>query len=161
MAPCRKCICECVCVCPAALQQCDLGELVCEVSPGCVPLQRRCDRSTDCLPFHSDESSCHGNALSPSVPFRSSVPLKHIPLYDFSTPEHKRVLERPVDFYRCIDPQLLPSLMSICAFNVLMIKTVLAPNVTVVALTFTNGEQHSARSTSVMSLLFVSVNTFD
>lgn len=43
--------------CP--LQQCDLGELVCEGSPACIPLQRRCDRSTDCLPFHSDESSCH------------------------------------------------------------------------------------------------------
>nr|XP_046227551.1 MAM and LDL-receptor class A domain-containing protein 1 [Scatophagus argus] len=43
--------------CP--LLQCELGELVCEGSPGCVPLQRRCDHSADCLPFHSDESSCH------------------------------------------------------------------------------------------------------
>ncbi|XP_070842581.1 MAM and LDL-receptor class A domain-containing protein 1 [Chaetodon trifascialis] len=43
--------------CP--LMQCELGELVCEGSPGCVPLQRRCDHSADCLPFHSDESSCH------------------------------------------------------------------------------------------------------
>ncbi|XP_041670221.1 MAM and LDL-receptor class A domain-containing protein 1 [Cheilinus undulatus] len=43
--------------CP--LLQCELGELVCEGLPGCIPLQRRCDRSADCLPFHSDESSCH------------------------------------------------------------------------------------------------------
>ncbi|XP_075308407.1 MAM and LDL-receptor class A domain-containing protein 1 [Odontesthes bonariensis] len=43
--------------CP--LLQCELGELVCENSPGCVPLQKRCDHSTDCLPFLSDESSCH------------------------------------------------------------------------------------------------------
>ncbi|XP_027129851.1 MAM and LDL-receptor class A domain-containing protein 1 isoform X2 [Larimichthys crocea] len=43
--------------CP--LLQCELGELVCEGSLGCIPLQRRCDRSVDCLPFHSDESSCH------------------------------------------------------------------------------------------------------
>ncbi|XP_060950156.1 MAM and LDL-receptor class A domain-containing protein 1 [Limanda limanda] len=44
--------------CP--LLQCELGELVCEEgSPACIPLQKRCDRSADCLPFHSDESSCH------------------------------------------------------------------------------------------------------
>ncbi|XP_060920427.1 MAM and LDL-receptor class A domain-containing protein 1 isoform X3 [Labrus mixtus] len=43
--------------CP--LLQCELGELVCEGSPGCIPLQKRCDHSADCLPFHSDESSCH------------------------------------------------------------------------------------------------------
>ncbi|XP_040921930.1 MAM and LDL-receptor class A domain-containing protein 1 [Toxotes jaculatrix] len=44
--------------CP--LLQCELGELVCEEgSPGCIPLQKRCDHSVDCLPFHSDESSCH------------------------------------------------------------------------------------------------------
>ncbi|XP_074478784.1 MAM and LDL-receptor class A domain-containing protein 1 isoform X2 [Sebastes fasciatus] len=43
--------------CP--LLQCELGELVCESWPGCIPLQKRCDRSADCLPFHSDESSCH------------------------------------------------------------------------------------------------------
>ncbi|XP_069015480.1 MAM and LDL-receptor class A domain-containing protein 1 [Embiotoca jacksoni] len=43
--------------CP--LLQCDLGELVCESFPACIPLQKRCDRSVDCLPFHSDESSCH------------------------------------------------------------------------------------------------------
>ncbi|KAM6908030.1 MAM and LDL-receptor class A domain-containing protein 1 isoform 1-T1 [Lycodopsis pacificus] len=43
--------------CP--LLQCELGELVCESRPGCIPLQKRCDRSADCLPFHSDESSCH------------------------------------------------------------------------------------------------------
>ncbi|KAM9839717.1 MAM and LDL-receptor class A domain-containing protein 1 [Aulostomus maculatus] len=42
--------------CP--LLQCELGELVCEGSPGCIPLQKRCDYYTDCLPFHSDESSC-------------------------------------------------------------------------------------------------------
>ncbi|XP_071341063.1 MAM and LDL-receptor class A domain-containing protein 1 isoform X4 [Trachinotus anak] len=43
--------------CP--LLQCELGELVCEdSSPGCIPLQKRCDHSADCLPFHSDESSC-------------------------------------------------------------------------------------------------------
>lgn len=46
---------------PPALQQCKLGELVCEASPGCIPLDKRCDRSADCLPFHADESSCHGN----------------------------------------------------------------------------------------------------
>ncbi|XP_068566038.1 MAM and LDL-receptor class A domain-containing protein 1 isoform X1 [Cebidichthys violaceus] len=39
--------------------QCEPGELVCESWPGCIPLQERCDRSADCLPFHSDESSCH------------------------------------------------------------------------------------------------------
>uniref|UniRef100_A0A8C3AYV8 MAM and LDL receptor class A domain containing 1 n=1 Tax=Cyclopterus lumpus TaxID=8103 RepID=A0A8C3AYV8_CYCLU len=43
--------------CP--LLQCELGELVCESWPGCIPLQQRCDGSADCLPFHSDESSCH------------------------------------------------------------------------------------------------------
>ncbi|XP_037549869.1 MAM and LDL-receptor class A domain-containing protein 1 [Nematolebias whitei] len=43
--------------CP--LLQCEPGELVCESLPGCIPLQKRCDHSTDCLPFHSDESSCH------------------------------------------------------------------------------------------------------
>ncbi|XP_044033161.1 MAM and LDL-receptor class A domain-containing protein 1 isoform X1 [Siniperca chuatsi] len=43
--------------CP--LLQCELGELVCEALPGCIPLQKRCDHSDDCLPFHSDESSCH------------------------------------------------------------------------------------------------------
>lgn len=46
---------------PPALPQCELGELVCEGPHGCIPLQKRCDRSADCLPFHSDESSCHGN----------------------------------------------------------------------------------------------------
>nr|XP_054607469.1 MAM and LDL-receptor class A domain-containing protein 1 isoform X2 [Nothobranchius furzeri] len=40
--------------------QCEPGELICESSPGCIPLQRRCDGSADCLPFHPDESSCHG-----------------------------------------------------------------------------------------------------
>uniref|UniRef100_A0A3Q3R9I1 MAM domain-containing protein n=1 Tax=Monopterus albus TaxID=43700 RepID=A0A3Q3R9I1_MONAL len=39
--------------------QCELGELVCEGLPGCIPLQKRCDQHSDCLPFHSDESSCH------------------------------------------------------------------------------------------------------
>ncbi|XP_062297401.1 MAM and LDL-receptor class A domain-containing protein 1 [Scomber scombrus] len=43
--------------CP--LLQCELGELVCEGSPGCIPLQKRCDHSADCLPFLSDETSCH------------------------------------------------------------------------------------------------------
>ncbi|XP_035475409.1 MAM and LDL-receptor class A domain-containing protein 1 isoform X3 [Scophthalmus maximus] len=44
--------------CP--LLQCELGELVCEEgSRGCIPLQKRCDHSADCLPFQSDESSCH------------------------------------------------------------------------------------------------------
>ncbi|MED6241954.1 hypothetical protein ATANTOWER_030718 [Ataeniobius toweri] len=43
--------------CP--LLQCEPGELVCESWPGCIPLPMRCDRSLDCLPFHSDESSCH------------------------------------------------------------------------------------------------------
>ncbi|XP_029005062.1 MAM and LDL-receptor class A domain-containing protein 1 isoform X2 [Betta splendens] len=43
--------------CP--LLQCELGELVCEALPGCVPLRKRCDLSVDCLPFLSDESSCH------------------------------------------------------------------------------------------------------
>ncbi|XP_022622767.1 MAM and LDL-receptor class A domain-containing protein 1 [Seriola dumerili] len=44
--------------CP--LLQCELGELVCEQgSPACIPLQKRCDHSSDCLPFHSDESSCN------------------------------------------------------------------------------------------------------
>lgn len=42
-----------------ALLQCYPGELVCEGSPVCIPLQNRCDHSADCLPFHSDESSCH------------------------------------------------------------------------------------------------------
>lgn len=46
---------------PPALLQCELGELVCEGLPGCVPLQKRCDLNADCLPFLSDESSCHGN----------------------------------------------------------------------------------------------------
>ncbi|XP_076017204.1 MAM and LDL-receptor class A domain-containing protein 1 [Genypterus blacodes] len=39
--------------------QCELGELLCEGSPRCVPPHKRCDRSADCLPFRSDESSCH------------------------------------------------------------------------------------------------------
>ncbi|KAL6097716.1 malrd1 [Pungitius sinensis] len=43
--------------CP--LLPCALGELVCESWPGCIPLQKRCDASADCLPFDSDESSCH------------------------------------------------------------------------------------------------------
>ncbi|KAM3593244.1 uncharacterized protein V6R79_008413 [Siganus canaliculatus] len=43
--------------CP--LLQCMLGELVCEGFAGCIPLRKRCDQSSDCLPFHSDESSCH------------------------------------------------------------------------------------------------------
>ncbi|XP_056290660.1 MAM and LDL-receptor class A domain-containing protein 1 [Pseudoliparis swirei] len=43
--------------CP--LLQCELGELVCESWPGCIPLHKRCDGSADCRPFHSDESSCH------------------------------------------------------------------------------------------------------
>uniref|UniRef100_A0A3Q3W1Y0 MAM domain-containing protein n=1 Tax=Mola mola TaxID=94237 RepID=A0A3Q3W1Y0_MOLML len=47
--------------CP--LLQCELGELVCEGSPSCIPVAKRCDHSEDCLPFHSDESSCHGNML--------------------------------------------------------------------------------------------------
>uniref|UniRef100_A0A3B5B5L7 MAM and LDL receptor class A domain containing 1 n=1 Tax=Stegastes partitus TaxID=144197 RepID=A0A3B5B5L7_9TELE len=42
----------------SCLLQCELGELVCENSPGCIPPQKRCDHSADCLPFHSDESSC-------------------------------------------------------------------------------------------------------
>lgn len=46
-----------------ALQQCELGELVCETSPNCIPFYERCDRFPDCLPFHTDESSCHGNVL--------------------------------------------------------------------------------------------------
>ena len=54
---------------PPALLQCDPGELVCEGSPVCIPLQNRCDRSADCLPFHSDESSCHGNMLLLTVSF--------------------------------------------------------------------------------------------
>lgn len=49
---------------PPALLQCELGELVCEGSPGCIPLDKRCDHYADCLPFRSDESSCHGNAPS-------------------------------------------------------------------------------------------------
>lgn len=48
---------------PPALLQCELGELVCEGLPGCVPLQKRCDLNADCLPFLSDESSCHGNTF--------------------------------------------------------------------------------------------------
>ncbi|KAM9332638.1 MAM and LDL-receptor class A domain-containing protein 1 [Pholidichthys leucotaenia] len=44
--------------CP--LLQCELGELVCESSSGCLPIHKRCDHSTDCPPFHSDESGCHG-----------------------------------------------------------------------------------------------------
>lgn len=56
---------------PPALLQCELGELVCEDSPGCIPLDKRCDHSADCLPFRSDESSCHGNAPSLS---RFSLP---------------------------------------------------------------------------------------
>ncbi|XP_047193888.1 MAM and LDL-receptor class A domain-containing protein 1-like [Hippoglossus stenolepis] len=42
-----------------SLLQCELGELVCEAGPpACIPLQKRCDDLFDCLPFHSDESSC-------------------------------------------------------------------------------------------------------
>ncbi|KAM4605935.1 MAM and LDL-receptor class A domain-containing protein 1 [Polymixia lowei] len=43
--------------CP--LLQCELGELVCEGTPSCIPVGRRCDHLADCLPFQSDESSCH------------------------------------------------------------------------------------------------------
>lgn len=55
---------------PPALQQCKLGELVCEASPGCIPLDKRCDRSADCLPFQADESSCHGNVLLHALSFK-------------------------------------------------------------------------------------------
>lgn len=55
---------------PPALQQCKLGELVCEASPGCIPLDKRCDNSADCLPFHTDESSCHGNVLLYALSFK-------------------------------------------------------------------------------------------
>lgn len=55
---------------PPALQQCELGELVCEASPGCVPFDKRCDHSADCLPFHTDESSCHGNVLLHALSFK-------------------------------------------------------------------------------------------
>uniref|UniRef100_A0A8C4F454 MAM domain-containing protein n=1 Tax=Dicentrarchus labrax TaxID=13489 RepID=A0A8C4F454_DICLA len=55
--------------CP--LLQCELGELVCEGSPGCIPLQKRCDHSADCLPFHSDESSCHGNMFLLTFSFQA------------------------------------------------------------------------------------------
>lgn len=44
---------------------------MCEGSPGCIPLDKRCDHYADCLPFRSDESSCHGNAPSLS---RISLP---------------------------------------------------------------------------------------
>ncbi|CAF94589.1 unnamed protein product, partial [Tetraodon nigroviridis] len=54
--------------CP--LQQCKLGELVCEALPGCIPFDKRCDRSADCLPFHADESSCHGNVLLQALSFK-------------------------------------------------------------------------------------------
>ncbi|XP_034026413.1 MAM and LDL-receptor class A domain-containing protein 1 [Thalassophryne amazonica] len=43
--------------CP--LLQCELGELVCDSSPHCIPLWERCDRTADCLPFYIDESSCY------------------------------------------------------------------------------------------------------
>lgn len=43
--------------CP--LLQCELGELVCEGLPVCIPFHNRCDHSPDCKPFHPDESSCH------------------------------------------------------------------------------------------------------
>lgn len=57
---------------PPALLQCELGELVCERgSPGCIPLQKRCDHSADCLPFHSDESSCNGNMFLLTFPLLS------------------------------------------------------------------------------------------
>ncbi|XP_061877595.1 MAM and LDL-receptor class A domain-containing protein 1 [Entelurus aequoreus] len=42
--------------CP--LLQCELGELLCESRPACLPLHKRCDHFGDCLPFLSDESSC-------------------------------------------------------------------------------------------------------
>ncbi|XP_077592649.1 MAM and LDL-receptor class A domain-containing protein 1 [Stigmatopora nigra] len=42
--------------CP--LLQCELGELLCDTSSTCVPLERRCNHFADCLPFRSDESSC-------------------------------------------------------------------------------------------------------
>uniref|UniRef100_A0AAQ5YMQ9 MAM domain-containing protein n=1 Tax=Amphiprion ocellaris TaxID=80972 RepID=A0AAQ5YMQ9_AMPOC len=57
--------------CP--LLQCELGELVCENSPACIPLQKRCDHSADCLPFHSDESSCDGNMLLLTLPTLQSL----------------------------------------------------------------------------------------
>ncbi|XP_011487300.1 MAM and LDL-receptor class A domain-containing protein 1 [Oryzias latipes] len=44
-------------LCP--LLKCELEELVCESSPGCIPLLKRCDGFANCLPFHSDESSCY------------------------------------------------------------------------------------------------------
>uniref|UniRef100_A0A673AYJ2 MAM and LDL receptor class A domain containing 1 n=1 Tax=Sphaeramia orbicularis TaxID=375764 RepID=A0A673AYJ2_9TELE len=52
--------------CP--LLQCEVGELVCEGSPGCIPFQKRCDQTADCQPFHSDESSCHGNTFLLTFP---------------------------------------------------------------------------------------------
>ncbi|XP_054622204.1 MAM and LDL-receptor class A domain-containing protein 1 isoform X4 [Dunckerocampus dactyliophorus] len=44
--------------CP--LLQCELGELLCESVPACLPPHKRCDHFADCLPFLSDESSCEG-----------------------------------------------------------------------------------------------------
>ncbi|KAM7390330.1 hypothetical protein PAMA_008482 [Pampus argenteus] len=64
--------------CP--LLQCELGELVCEGSPGCIPLQKRCDRSADCLPFHSDESSCHDCPLKYCLDHGSCLVQKHGPV---------------------------------------------------------------------------------
>uniref|UniRef100_A0A665X318 MAM and LDL receptor class A domain containing 1 n=1 Tax=Echeneis naucrates TaxID=173247 RepID=A0A665X318_ECHNA len=69
--------------CP--LLHCELGELVCEASPGCIPLQKRCDHSADCLPFHSDESSCNGNMFF-------LLPLTHIRFPDFEDSGSKLVL---------------------------------------------------------------------
>lgn len=48
---------------PPAILQCELGELVCESLPGCVPLSKRCDLHPDCPPFLPDESSCHGSMV--------------------------------------------------------------------------------------------------
>ncbi|XP_044196224.1 MAM and LDL-receptor class A domain-containing protein 1 isoform X2 [Thunnus albacares] len=64
--------------CP--LLQCEQGELVCEGSSGCIPLQKRCDHSADCLPFHSDESSCHDCPLMYCLGHGSCLVEEHGPV---------------------------------------------------------------------------------
>ncbi|XP_031706231.1 MAM and LDL-receptor class A domain-containing protein 1 isoform X1 [Anarrhichthys ocellatus] len=82
--------------CP--LLQCELGELVCESRPGCIPLQKRCDRSADCLPFHSDESSCHDCPLLFCLDRGSCLVEKHGPVcmcYPGWTGNRCHVKEKP------------------------------------------------------------------
>ncbi|XP_039982288.1 MAM and LDL-receptor class A domain-containing protein 1 [Xiphias gladius] len=82
--------------CP--LLQCEVGELVCEGSSGCIPLQKRCDHLVDCLPFYSDESSCRDCPPTYCLDHGSCFVEKHGPIckcYPGWTGNRCHVREKP------------------------------------------------------------------